>query len=296
MIEEAKRMINRMFERSQTKLIFPVITLGLLKSYNEERKEIFTNVEIGRIYNKTVQELKTYLGHDLHIGGKYWDAYPARNLPQYGVLTILGGKRYQLGDLYKDNTEALYDWLLAKIREHIKEKLGIIIQLSDSIKRAEIANNRQKFVNVVKTEMDRNATYFEIFSFAIFKVHLEKFACKLYRDTRTAASDKGVDISTNFGVVYQIKKLRVRSIAAADSIYSELKSNFDRDRLEDGKVILVIEDVSKEIKQYLINMKIQSISKDDIVTLASHFDDVEDRMKVLRIIYEEFAREYASVI
>lgn len=296
MIEEAKRKINRMFGRSQTKLIFPAITLGLLKSYNEERKEIFTNVEIGRIYNKTVQELKTYLGHDLHIGGKYWDAYPARNLPQYGVLTILGGKRYQLGDLYKDNTEALYDWLLVKIREHIKEKLGIIIQLSDSIKRVEIANDRQKFVNIVKTEMGRNATYFEIFSFAIFKVHLEKFACKLYRDTRTAASDRGVDISTNFGVVYQIKKLRVQSIAAADSIYSELKSNFDRDRLEDGKVILVIEDVSKEIKQYLINMKVQSISKDDIVRLASHFEDAEDRMKVLRIIYEEFAREYASVI
>jgi len=296
MIEEAKRKINRMFGRSQTKLIFPAITLGLLKSYNEERKEIFTNVEIGRIYNKTVQELKTYLGHDLHIGGKYWDAYPARNLPQYGVLTILGGKKYQLGDLYKDNTEALYDWLLVKIREHIKEKLGIIIQLSDSIKRVEIANDRQKFVNIVKTEMGRNATYFEIFSFAIFKVHLEKFACKLYRDTRTAASDRGVDISTNFGVVYQIKKLRVQSIAAADSIYSELKSNFDRDRLEDGKVILVIEDVSKEIKQYLINMKVQSISKDDIVRLASHFEDAEDRMKVLRIIYEEFAREYASVI
>jgi hypothetical protein len=296
MIEEAKRKINEMFERSQTKLIFPVITLGLLKSYNEEQKEIFTNLEIGRIYNKTVQELKTYLGHDLHIGGKYYDAYPSRNLPKYGVLVVLGEKRYRLGDLYKDNAKALYDWLIVKIGEYIKEKLGIIIQLSGSIKRTEIANDRQKFINIVKSEITRNATYFEIFSFAIFKVHLEKFACKLYRDTRTAASDKGVDISTNFGVVYQIKKLRVQSIAAANNIYSELKSNFDKDRLEDGKVILIIEDVSKEIKQYLINMKVQSISKDDIVKLASHFEDAEDRMKVLRIVYEEFAREYASDI
>jgi len=296
MIEEAKREISRMFTRSQTKLIFPVITLGLLKSYNEEQREIFTNLEIGRIYNKTVQELKTYLGHDLHIGGRYYDAYPSRNLPKYGVLIVLGEKRYQLGDLYKDNTKALYDWLLLKVKEYINEKLGIIIQLSDSIKRTEIANNQQRFINIVKTEIVRNATYFEIFSFAIFKVHLEKFACKLYRDTRTAASDRGVDISTNFGVVYQIKKLRVQSIAAADNIYSELKSNFDRDRLEDGKVILIIEDVSKEIKQYLINMKVQSISKDDIIKLASHFEDAEDRMKVLRIVYEEFAREYASDI
>jgi hypothetical protein len=296
MIEEAKRKINRMFERSQTKLIFPVIALGLLKSYNEEQKEIFTNLEIGRIYNKTVQELKIYLGHDLHIGGKYYDAYPSRNLPKYGVLVVLGGKKYRLGDLYKDDTKTLYDWLLLKIKEYINEKLGIIIQLSDSIKRTEIANNQQRFINIVKTEIARNATCFEIFSFAIFKVHLEKFACKLYRDTRTAASDRGVDISTNFGVVYQIKKLRVQSIAAADSIYSELKSNFDRDRLEDGKVILIIEDVSKEIKQYLINMKVQSISKDDIIKLASHFEDAEDRMKALRIVYEEFAREYASDI
>jgi len=98
MIEEAKRKINGMFERSQTKLIFPVITLGLLESYNDEQKEIFTNLEIGRIYNKTVQELKTYLGHDLHIGGKYYDAYPSRNLPKYGVLVVLEGKRYRLGE------------------------------------------------------------------------------------------------------------------------------------------------------------------------------------------------------
>ena len=226
MIEEAKRKINGMFERSQTKLIFPVITLGLLKSYNDEQKEIFTNLEIGRIYNKTVQELKTYLGHDLHIGGKYYDAYPSRNLPKYGVLVVLGGKSYRLGDLYKDNAKALYGWLIVKICEHIKEKLGIIIQLSDSIKRTEIANDRQKFINIVKTE----------------------------------------------------------------------RSNFDKDRLEDGKVILIIEEVSKEIKQYLINMKVQSISKEDIVKLTSHFEDAEDRMKVLRIVYDEFTREYASDI
>lgn len=105
-----------------------------------------------------------------------------------------------------------------------------------------------------------------------------------------------MDLSTNFGVVYQIKKLKVYNQTTADNIYAELKLNFDSERLSDGNVILVIDDISKEIKNYLINMKIQSISKSDILKLASQFEDLEDREKVLRIIYEEFRREYSSTV
>ena len=72
--------------------------------------------------------------------------------------------------------------------------------------------------------------------------------------------------------------------------------NFDNERLQDGNVILVIDDISKAVKQYLINMKVQSISKDDLLKMASNFDDPEDRQKVLRIVYEEFRREYSSAI
>ena len=144
--------------------------------------------------------------------------------------------------------------------------------------------------------IDRSGTNFEIFSFAVIKAHLEKFACKVYRDTRTSAHDKGVDLSTNFGVVYQVKKLRVYNKSMADNIYAELKVNFDSERLNDGNVILVIDDMSKEIKNYLINMKVQSISKNDILKLAEQFEDSEDREKVLRIIYDEFRREYSSDI
>jgi len=43
-------------------------------------------------------------------------------------------------------------------------------------------------------------------------------------------------------------------------------------------------------------MKIQSISKNDVLKLAQQFDDLEDREKVLRIVYEEFKREYSSDI
>ncbi|MGI2904800.1 hypothetical protein [Tolypothrix sp. VBCCA 56010] len=110
------------------------------------------------------------------------------------------------------------------------------------------------------------------------------------------ANDGGIDISTNFGVVYQIKKLKVYSYDTGDNIYEELKMNFKKERLSDGNVILIIDDISKEIKNYLINMKVQSINKNEILKLAEQFEDVEDREKVLRIAYEEFEREYLSNI
>lgn len=96
--------------------------------------------------------------------------------------------------------------------------------------------------------------------------------------------------------MYQIKKLKILSKNAADSVYAELKVNFDSERLHDGNVIIVIDDISKEFKNYLIDMKVQSISKSDILKLAEQFDDPEDRQKVLRIVYDEFRREYLSVI
>lgn len=105
-----------------------------------------------------------------------------------------------------------------------------------------------------------------------------------------------MDLATNFGVVYQIKKLKILTESAAKSVYSELKMNFDNERLQNGNVILIIDDISKAVKQYLISMKVQSISKDDVLKLAAQFEDMEDRQKVLRIVYEEFRREYSSRI
>ena len=90
--------------------------------------------------------------------------------------------------------------------------------------------------------------------------------------------------------------MRVVNQKTCDAIASELQANFDRQRLEDGNVILVIDDIHKEFRKFLINMKIQSISKFELMKLAQQFDDEEDREKVLRIIHDEFRREYASVI
>jgi hypothetical protein len=288
--------IERMLIRSQTKILFPVITLGIVKTFFEGNQDIFTDLEIRGIYRKTVQELKKYLGHDLHIGGIYYDAYSSRNLPQYKVIKTIGRKKYQLDPLYKNCAKELVEWLPKRIKEFIDEKLGIVTKLAEQETRVRISSDLKKFVETIKKHIDKNASNFEIFGFALIKVHLEKFACKIYRDTRTSSRDAGVDLSTNFGVVYQIKKLRVSNMSAAKNIYEELKSNFDKERLDDGKVILIIDDISQEIKKYLVDMKVQSIDKGDLLSLAQQFQDGEDREKILRIIYEEFRREYASVI
>ena len=105
-----------------------------------------------------------------------------------------------------------------------------------------------------------------------------------------------MDLSTNFGVVYQVKKLSVQTESEAKRILAELKVNFDSQRFQDGNVILVIDDISKQVKKFLIDMKVQSISKDDLLKMAGNFDEPEDRQKVLRIVYEEFRREYSSSI
>ena len=97
--------------------------------------------------------------------------------------------------------------------------------------------------------------------------------------TRTSAHDRGVDLATNFGVVYQVKKLSVQSRSDADKLYAELKLNFDTERLQDGNVILVIDDIAEDVRQYLIDMKVQSIKRDQLLTIANDFRESEDRQK-----------------
>lgn len=284
-----------MLKNSQSKVIAPVITLGLLREYSDSKKTNFSDLEIRKVYEKAVREMKMFLGHDVHIGAKYYDAYGSR-MSRYGVLESTGHLKYQLLPPYTEQAATLCKWIPQRIKQHIDKRLGIVPLLHESTARVALAERRESFVDLIREQIVKTPANFEIFSFAVIKVHLEKFACKIYRDTRTAAHDKGVDLSTNFGVVYQIKKLQIHTHSEADSVYAELKVNFDKERLQDGNVILVIDEISKEIRQYLIDMKIQSITKEDVIRLATSFDEPEDRQKVLRIVYEEFRREYSSQI
>ena len=287
--------VERMLKNSQSKVIMPVIALGLFRAYSSTGTRLFADSEVRKAYQSAVKDLKQYLGHDIHIGAKYEDAYGMR-MSRYGVLKTVGHLEYELLPPYLDCAKTLSEWIPGRIKQHISDRLGIVPLLHDANARVSFAENQERFLDLIRQQIDNTPTTFEIFSFAVIKVHLEKFACKIYRDTRTAAHDKGVDLSTNFGVVYQIKRLRIYTEAEADRVYAELKLNFDTERLQDGNVILVIDDISKEVKKYLINMRVQSISKDDILKLASNFDEPEDRQRVLRIVYDEFHREFSSNI
>jgi len=287
--------IDRMLKYSQTKVIMPVVTLGLLNVFLTEGKKVFTDHEIKMAYEAAVKQLKEFLGHDVHIGAKYYDAYGSR-MPRYSVLKSVGNLKYELLVPYTSFAAALREWIPARIKAHIQERLGVVPLLGQPATRVAYAEDRKRFLDLIRQQIDKTPANFEIFSFAVIKVHLEKFACKVYRDTRTSAHDKGVDLSTNFGVVYQVKKLRVYTESEADRIYAELKVNFDNERLQDGNVILVIDDISKDVKKYLVDMKVQSISKDELLKMVVSFEDPEDRQKVLRIVYDEFRREYSSTI
>ncbi len=290
-----KSEIERMLKNSQTKVIMPVVALGLLKAFAANGKTSFTDPEIRVAYQSAVRDLKQFLGHDVHIGAKYEDAYGMR-MSRYSVLKSVDHLQYDLLPPYIDCAKVLCSWIPPRIQQHIEQRLGIVPLLQDVGKRVSLAEDKKGFWRLVREQIDKSPANFEIFTFAVIKIHLEKFACKIYRDTRTAAHDKGVDLSTNFGVVYQVKKLRIYTESEADRVCAELKLNFDTERLQDGNVILVIDDISKDIKRYLINMRIQSISKEDILKVASNFDEAEDRQKVLRVVYEEFRREYSSSI
>jgi hypothetical protein len=273
----------------------PVVTLGLLRAFLASGKGVFSDREIKRAYEGAVRHMVKFLGHDVHIGGKYYDAYGTR-MSRYSVLNSVGHLKYELLAPYTTFGASLCQWIPPRIARHIEERLGVVPLLATSAARIAYAENQQRFLELVRQQIDKTPANFEILAFAVIKVHLAKFACKVYRDTRTAAHDKGVDISTNFGVVYQVKKLRIYTESEADRIYGELRVNFDSERLQDGNVILVIDDVSKKVSKYLIDMKVQSITKADLLKMAADFEEPEDRQKVLRIVYDEFRREYSGTI
>src|SRR5713101_7970207 len=56
--------IDRMLKNSQTKVIAPVITFGLLKSHAETGKTHFSDSEIRKSYDSAVEFLKDFLHHD----------------------------------------------------------------------------------------------------------------------------------------------------------------------------------------------------------------------------------------
>lgn len=292
---DCRSEIERMLKNSQTKVIMPAVAFGVLRYYLATKQTVLSDTEIQRAYQEAVRSLKKHLGHDVHIGAKYEDAYGMR-MSRYGFLSSVGHLKYELAASFAQYADGLCKWIPDRIKQHIDSRIGIIPKLADAAERLSLAADATKFLKLIEEQLALNATSFEIVSFAVIKVHLEKFACRIYRDTRTSAHDRGVDLATNFGVVYQVKKLRILNRSDADKLYAELKLNFDSERLQDGNVILVIDDISEEVRRYLVNMKVQSIKKDQLLAIARGFEEPEDRQKVLRVIYDEFRRDYSGSV
>jgi hypothetical protein len=292
---DCRTEIERMLKNSQTKVIMPAVAFGVLRYYSSTKQTVLGDAEVKHAYEEAVRFLKKHLGHDFHIGAKYEDAYGMR-MSRYGFLSSVGHLKYKLATTFAQHTDSLCKWIPDRIKQHIASRIGIIPKLADAAERLSLAADASKFLGLIEGQLALNPTSFEIVSFAVIKVHLEKFACKIYRDTRTAAHDKGVDLSTNFGVVYQVKKLRMLTESDAKAVYTQLQQNFGNERLNDGKVILVIDDISEEVRRYLVDMRVQSIKKDHLLAISRGFDEPEDRQKVLRVVYDEFRRDYSGSV
>jgi len=81
--------IDRMLRFSQTKVIMPVVTFGLLRIFLANGNPVFSDSEMKRAYEGAVRYLIEFLGHDVHIGARYYDAYGTR-MSRYSVLRTIG--------------------------------------------------------------------------------------------------------------------------------------------------------------------------------------------------------------
>src|SRR2546425_2225373 len=135
-----KGEVERMLKNSQTKVIMPVVALGLLRMFVTSGRSRFADREIRKAYESEVRSLKQFLGHDVHIGAKYEDAYGMR-MSRYHVLKTVDHLKYELQSPYTDCAVGLNAWIPKRIKEHIDERLGIVPLLHDSATRVKLAED-----------------------------------------------------------------------------------------------------------------------------------------------------------
>lgn len=298
--KKIQEIIDKLLRYSKTKLINPITFLAALNLLLKN-KQTFTRKELEDEYKLAVKEIEKITKSNLNIGGRFhMDTYPDRMSRKYGVFKILDENKIQLPsfiiNLSKRQQLEIKKIILNRIIETQKNKIGTLQLIDTDEKRIKIANNKDNFINFLIKELKRSANSFEIACFAILKVFLEKFACKLYRNSRTTARDTGIDISTDYGVVYQIKKFKIKTKEEIDKILKEVQINFDQNRIEDGKLILIIEDIEKNFKHFILDKNIKMFKMAEILKFAEQIDELEDRMKILRVIYDENRKELESDI
>jgi uncharacterized membrane protein len=57
--------IDRLLKYSHAKVIMPVVTLGLLRSFLQNGQTVFSDAQIKKAYEAAVKSVKEFLGHDV---------------------------------------------------------------------------------------------------------------------------------------------------------------------------------------------------------------------------------------
>ena len=109
-VADCQREILLMLRRSKTKVIAPTLTLGFLQAYQATGQVVFSERETQAVYMNAVRHLKTFMGHSLHFGAKWEDAYSRRTLPKYRVLKPLNSG-YELLSPFPQLSSALIPWI-----------------------------------------------------------------------------------------------------------------------------------------------------------------------------------------
>jgi len=317
-VSKSKAEIEGIIHHSTTKMISPLLLLFYLENVEKTKNAEVDNTVVKEGYEKTVcNYIKNHLYHNFNIGGAFNDTYISRLSSRHHFLRQISQKKFAVQDAYFSNAKELIDFARIKIKEHLDSKLGNLITLSkllegnyldtkgideqkkflDEVLRD---NSSRRFREFLETGFDKSSeglltmSYgFEICMFSILKVFLAKFGCRLYRDSKTYAADKGGDISTNFGVVYQIKNYCLTNEEKFTELVDELFLNFSDGRIQQGNVFLIIKDASDGFVDQLKKQSINCITKKSITDLLDKLS-FEEKQEVLGSIIREFKRELLS--
>lgn len=317
-ISKLKYEIKGIIRHSTTKLISPLLILFYLEYVEKRKNPEVDNAVVKEGYEKTVcNVIKNHLYHSFNIGGAFNDTYISRLSSRHHFLRQISQKKFAVQEGYFANARELIEFTRMKIKEHLDSKLGNLITISrllegncankegmeeqkeflDEVLRD---NSSRRFREFLETGFDKSSegllamSYgFEICMFSILKVFLAKFGCRLYRDSKTYAADKGGDISTNFGVVYQIKNYCLTNEDKFTELVDELFLNFSDGRIQQGNVFLIIKDASNGFVDQLKKQSINCITKKSVTDLLDKLD-FEEKREVLSSIIREFKRELLS--
>lgn len=317
-VSKLKAEIEGTISHSTTKLILPLLILFYLEYVEKRRNPEVDNAVVKEGYEKTVCDVvKNHLHHNFNIGGTFNDTYISRLSSRHHFLKQISQKRFAVQNGYFANAKELATFTKWKIKEHLDSKLGNLITLSELLeakysKEKSMEKQRKlldealhdtssrRFREFLETGFDKSSdglltmSYgFEICMFSILKVFLAKFGCRLYRDSKTYAADKGGDISTNFGVVYQIKNYCLTNEEKFTDLVDELFLNFSDGRIQQGNVFLIIKDATNGFVDQLKKQSINCITKKSVTDLLDKLS-YEEKQEVLCSVVREFKRELLS--